>query len=77
MGFFGNLIGSGLGGLGGALIGNPSGGADFGSKLGNLLPFRRGGMVPRPNALLGGVPVALKKRKAPKRHAGRKRVHKK
>lgn len=47
MGFFGELIGRTLGGLGSQIF--PIPGADgqkIGSHLGSLLPFQQGGMVP-------------------------------
>jgi hypothetical protein len=48
MGFFGNLLGSGLGKLGENFLGKTDGidGATLGGTLGNLLPFKTGGKVP-------------------------------
>jgi len=49
MGFFGNLIGQGLGALGSQLFPIPGvSGQELGGHLGNLLPFARGGVVPTP-----------------------------
>lgn len=45
MGFFGNLIGQGLGGLAGGAIGHQREGAAIGGTLGGMLPFKKGGMV--------------------------------
>jgi hypothetical protein len=46
MGFFGNLIGQGLGGLAGGLIGHQKEGSAIGGTLGgSFLPFQDGGMV--------------------------------
>ena len=49
MGFFGSLLGQGLGALGSQLF--PIAGVDgakLGGSLGNMLPFARGGMIPVP-----------------------------
>lgn len=46
MGFFGNLIGQGLGGLAGGSIGHQKEGAAIGGTLGGMLPFAKGGRVP-------------------------------
>lgn len=43
MGVFGNLLGQGLGRLGGGLFGQGDLGQNVGGSLGNLLPFKRGG----------------------------------
>lgn len=49
MGFFGNLIGQGLGALGSQLFPIPGvDGAKLGGSLGGMLPFARGGVVPVP-----------------------------
>jgi hypothetical protein len=48
MGFFGNLIGQGLGGLAGGAIGHQKEGAAIGGTLGGMLPFKKGGKVPGP-----------------------------
>lgn len=47
MGFFGNLIGQGLGGLAGGTIGHQKEGGAIGGTLGSMLiPFAKGGRVP-------------------------------
>jgi hypothetical protein len=46
MGFFGNLLGQGLGALGGELFGDAKTGSKIGGSLGNFLPFKKGGAVP-------------------------------
>lgn len=46
MGFFGNLVGQGLGGLAGGLIGHQKEGSAIGGTLGSMLPFKKGGRVP-------------------------------
>ena len=47
MGFFGNLIGQGLGGLAGGLIGHQKEGSAIGGTLGGMaIPFAKGGRVP-------------------------------
>jgi hypothetical protein len=78
MGVFGNLIGSGLGSVGGQYFGGDRGrdaGGVIGGALGGLLPFRKGGKVPgakgKPRAILahGGewvLPVSVKPTKAQK-----------
>jgi hypothetical protein len=43
MGVFGNLLGQGLGRLGGGLFGQGDLGQNVGGQLGNLLPFKKGG----------------------------------
>ena len=47
MGFFGSLIGQGLGKIGEGLLGKTKGidGAELGGGLGGLLPFKTGGHV--------------------------------
>ena len=45
MGFFGNLIGGGLGHIGGGILGNSDAGRSIGSGIGSFLPFKRGGKV--------------------------------
>lgn len=47
MGFFGNLLGQGVGALAGGLFGGKGRdvGAGIGGKLGSLLPFKTGGPV--------------------------------
>lgn len=70
MGFFGNLIGKGLGGLAGSIFGDK--GRDVGSELGgtlgsNFIPFRRGGRVgvvmrEMPAMKKGGKAKKVKKR---------------
>ena len=56
MGFFGNLIGQGLGALGSMVLPIPGvNGAQLGGHLGGLLPFKKGGKV------------KVKKVKAPKK----------
>lgn len=52
MGFFGNLIGQGLGGLAGGAIGHQREGAAIGGTLGGMLPFKKGGMVSRNGAIM-------------------------
>lgn len=46
MGFFGNLVGQGLGGLAGGFIGHQKEGSAIGGTLGSMLPFKKGGRVP-------------------------------
>jgi len=46
MGFFGNLLGQGLGGLAGGAIGHQKEGSAIGGTLGAMLPFAKGGRVP-------------------------------
>jgi hypothetical protein len=65
MGFFGNLLGQAVGGLGGGLFGHRDTGAQIGGTLGNLLPFRHGGRV--------GIAM----REAPAMKRGGKAHHKK
>lgn len=49
MGFFGNLIGQGLGALGSQFLPIPGvNGQELGGHLGGMLPFARGGVVPVP-----------------------------
>jgi hypothetical protein len=53
-GFFGNLIGQGLGALGSKLF--PIAGVDgatLGGSLGGMLPFARGGVIPVPVNRMG------------------------
>lgn len=73
MGFFGNLLGQGLGALGGGLFGDSGTGSKIGGALGNFLPFKKGGKVPErrgkpvPALLHGGeyvLPVGVKPTKA-------------
>lgn len=64
MGFFGNLLGQGLGGLAGGAIGHQKEGAAIGGTLGGMLPFKKGGRVPgkkgKPvKAMLHGGEVVL------------------
>jgi hypothetical protein len=48
MGFFGNLIGQGLGALGSHVLPIPGvNGRELGGALGGMLPFARGGIVPK------------------------------
>lgn len=48
MGVFGNLIGQGLGALGSHVLPIPGvNGKELGGFLGGMLPFARGGVVPR------------------------------
>jgi hypothetical protein len=58
MGFFGNLIGKGLGGLAGGLFGDKgrSVGSDIGGTLGSaLIPFSKGGrLMTTPSLQKGG-----------------------
>lgn len=57
MGFFGNLIGKGLGGLAGGLFGDKgrSIGGDVGGTLGSaLIPFAGGGRLMKPQFKRGG-----------------------
>lgn len=69
MGWFGSLVGSSLGGLGGAILGKPGQGAQIGHDIGNdFLPFRTGGiMLPGMRKdykkLLTGGSVKKKKKK--------------
>lgn len=49
MGFFGNLLGGLAGSLGSAILPIPGiNGKEFGSALGGMLPFARGGIIPMP-----------------------------
>ena len=57
MGFLSNLLGQGLGYLGGGLFGDSGTGAKIGGALGNLLPFKKGGRVPQTHS--GQVPALL------------------
>jgi len=74
MGFFGNLLGQGLGGLAGGAIGHQKEGSAIGGTLGNMLPFKKGGMVKKtgvaklhagemvvPKHLVKKVPKSVKK----------------
>ena len=73
MGFFGNLLGQGVGGLAGGLIGHQKEGSAIGGTLGSMLPFKKGGIVRRtgaaklhagemviPKAMVKKVPKSLK-----------------
>jgi hypothetical protein len=73
MGFLGNLLGQGLGYLGGGLFGDSGTGSKIGGALGNFLPFEKGGKVPGgrgkavPTLLHGGeyiLPASVKPTKA-------------
>ena len=73
MGFLGNLLGQGLGYLGGGLFGDSGTGSKIGGALGNFLPFEKGGKVPvrkgkpLPALLHGGeyvLPAGVKPTKA-------------
>jgi len=57
MGFLGNLLGQGLGYLGGGLFGDSGTGSKIGGALGNFLPFKKGGRVPKTKS--GVVPALL------------------
>lgn len=75
MGFFGNLLGQGLGGLAGGLFGKKGQdiGAGIGGELGSLVPFKKGGAVGKRNvkALLHAgeyvLPAGVKPTKAQKK----------
>ena len=64
MGFFGNLLGQGLGALGSQLF--PIAGVDgakLGGSLGGMLPFARGGVIPVPvNRYKKGGKIQRKKK---------------
>ncbi len=46
MGWLGSIVGSTLGGLGGAILGKPGQGAQLGHDFGNIfLPFSKGGVM--------------------------------
>lgn len=45
MGFFGDLLGSTLGHIGGSLIGHGDEGRAIGKTLGGFLPFKKGGKI--------------------------------
>lgn len=73
MGFLGNLLGQGLGYLGGGLFGDSGTGSKIGGALGSFLPFKKGGRVPGgkgkpvPTLLHGGeyiLPMGVKPTKA-------------
>ena len=56
MGYFGSLVGEGLGKIGGSLVGGALGdrgageslGSKLGSRLGSYLPFKKGGFTTMP-----------------------------
>jgi hypothetical protein len=50
MPFFGKLLGETLGNIGGAFVGKSDEGRAVGGAIGDLLPFRRGGMVKKTKA---------------------------
>jgi len=77
MGFFGNLLGQAIGGLGGGLFGQRDTGAKVGGTLGNLLPFSRGGIIVGPGGVQmvpTGRPTMPNMNRAPFRKGGQIRV---
>jgi len=72
MGVFGNLLGQGIGYLGGGLFGGQKAkdtGRTIGGALGGLLPFKQGGKVRGPMNIQGPMaeqvvkPMMMKKKK--------------
>lgn len=62
---FGDLLGEGIGRLGGALVGQSDKGGSIGRTIGSWLPFKKGGRVlAKPAPMMKGGKV--KKAKAPK-----------
>jgi hypothetical protein len=61
MGAWGNLLGQGLGRLGGGFFGQGDLGQNLGGSLGNLLPFKRGGKK-QPAKKRGGTVMPVKKK---------------
>ena len=59
MGFFGNLLGQGLGHLAGGVMGDSGTGANIGGQLGGLLPFSHGGRVRTPGMRMPRPVVGL------------------
>lgn len=73
MGWLGSALGSLAGQIGSKVLPIPGvDGGQLGGFLGGLAPFRKGGMVPRANAKIGGIPVAL----VPKKKVSKPRVQK-
>jgi hypothetical protein len=76
---FGGALGSILGGLGSKILPIPGiDGEALGGFLGSMAPFRRGGMIPRANARVGPIPVAMveKPKRAPRRVQKAKKMKK-
>lgn len=61
MGILGNLLGQGLGRLGGGFFGQGDIGQNVGGSLGNFLPFKRGGKK-QPAKKRGGTVMPVKKK---------------
>ena len=69
MGAFGNLLGQGLGRLGGGFFGQGDLGQGIGGQLGSLLPFARGGRV----MIIKPGPPQMKKGGRSKKKKGKKK----
>jgi hypothetical protein len=77
MGFFGSLLGQGLGALGEGIFGKTQGidGQSLGKNIGSYLPFARGGKVPARKR--GGAKKAPAKKKGGMTHAKKRGGRKK